>query len=393
MTTYRLFPSTNGPATAAAASGGWLLGVIFSVTGGMRWLDGYFHWVPGNGDTTARKFALWNRYSTSAQNLVPDSVVTSGTMTQGQWNFVALPNPIQLAPGALYVAAVGWTVTAGIPVTSNQWGSGEPLAAGIVNGPLTGWSAQSGSNAFPAATGNYNLGQGLFSNVLGSDPSVNMPDNGSGDDNLWVDVLVDDTAPAAYGGSYRIWPNMADLGNFSLDTANGFTLGTEFSLTSACTVNKAWFYSPATVSVLPTEAGVYRVSDQTLVLSNSSPSWSGTAGSGWISTSLTGTLQSGTDYKVVVFQGSNVIWNAAVANYWGTGPPPGFGVNGLTAGPITAPNSAGASPGQESYHQAGVISYPDTNAGPFHYGTDIELTPIVAPPFVPPLTSQYSGLY
>ena len=157
MTTYRLFPSTSGPGSPTATTGGWLLGVIFSVTGGMKWLDGYWHWVAPGGDTVARKFALWNRYSTSAQNLVTGSVVTSGTLTAGQWNYVPLSSPVQLAPGALYVAATGWTAVNGIPLASGQFGSGQTYAAGIVNGPLTAWSAPSGSNTFPAGTVNYNL--------------------------------------------------------------------------------------------------------------------------------------------------------------------------------------------------------------------------------------------
>lgn len=380
MTTYRLFAATNGPALAGA-SGGWLLGVIFSVTGGMRWLDGYYHWVPAGGDTTARKFALWTQYSTTQQSLVPGSTVTSGTMTAtpsggesgGHWNFVPLSSPVQLAPGALYVAAAGWTASAGIPVTSGQFTSGGAYAAGIVNGPLTAWSAPAGSNTFPAATVNYNLGQMLFSNSGGADPSAAMPNNGSGSDNLGMDVLIDDTAPPGYAGSYRFHPNQVDLGNFTMDTANMFTLGRQFSLSSACAVNKAWFYSPSGVTQLPTAVGVYRVSDQALVAVSNSPSWSGAAGSGWISAPLSGSLAPGVNYKVVVGQfNANVIWNAAVANYWSTG----FGANGLTAGPLSAPNNASAvSPGQESYNLGTVLTYPNTNAGPFAYGLDIEVTP------------------
>lgn len=373
MTTQRLFPATSGPGSPSAATGGWLLGVMFSVTGGMRWLNGYYHWVPAGGDLTPRKCSLWTRYSTSTQALIPNSTVTSGALTAGQWNFIPLPAPIQLGPGVLYIAAVGWTVTNGIPVTSNQFGSGGPFAAGITQGFLTAWSALSGSNLFPAAATNYGLGQGLFSNVLGADPAVAMPNNGSGDDNLWVDIQVSDTAPGGFAGSYRFHPNMSDLGNFSLDTANGFTLGKQISVSQRCTVNNGWFYSPATVTKLPDAIGVYRISDQALIGVNSSPSWSGAAGSGWVSSPMPGvTLQPGVPYKYVVFEGSNVIWNAAVANYYSTG----FAANGLTAGPLSTPNNAGAvAPGQESYHQAGTISYPDTNAGPFAYGLDIEVTP------------------
>jgi hypothetical protein len=399
VTVYRLMDGASGrpgvgssgtqpPSSVTSTSGGWLLGTIFSVTGQMGWLNGYWHWVPGNGDTTARKFALWNRYSTSAQNLVTDSTVTSGTMTLGAFNYVPLATPIQLAPGALYVAACGWTVTTGIPVSSGQFGSGDPYAAGITNGPLSGWSAISGSNTFPAATVNYNIGQGLFSNALGADPSAAMPNNGSGDDNLWVDVQVSSTAPSGYAGSYRLYPNMADLGNYSLDTANNFTLGMEFSLSQACTVNNVWFYSPATVTQLPTAVGVYQVSGASLVTSNNSPSWSGAAASGWISTPLTGTLAAGPSYKVVVLNGagSPAIWNAAVANYWSTG----FGSAGLTAGPVTAPDNAAAdAPGQESYNLGAALTYPGTNAGPYTYGLDIEVTPQAAGPVTGPAYTAF----
>lgn len=390
MTTYRLMDGVSGrpgvgssgtqpPASVTSTSGGWLLGTQFSVTGQMGWLEGYWHWVPGDGDTTARKFALWNVYASSTQQVVTGSVVTSGTMTAGAFNYVPLPAPIQLAPGTQYVAACGWTVAAGIPVTSNQFDNGNPYGGGIVNGILTGWSAGTGTNAFPYT---YALGgQGVFSNALGADPAAAMPNNGSGSDNLWVDVSVSDTAPGGYAGSYRLFPNMADMGNWTLDTANNFTLGMEFSLTSACTINNVWFYSPATVTQLPTAVGVYQVSGTSLVASNMSPSWSGTAGSGWMSAALSGTLNASTSYKVAVLNGAGTpaIWNCAQANYWSTG----FGAAGLTAGPITAPSNATADPpGQETYNLGATLTYPNTNAGPYSYGLDIEVTPVPAP--VPP---------
>jgi len=389
VTTYRLMDGVSGrpgvgssgtqpPASPTATTGGWLLGTIFSVTTQMAWLNGYYHWVPTGGDTVARKFCIWNRYSTSAQNLVTGSTVTSGTLTAGTMNFIPLPAPIQLAPYALYVAATGWTAVNGIPVSSAQFGTGDPYSAGITNGILSGWSAISGSNAFPAGTTNYGLGQGLFSNSLGNDPTAAMPNNGSGDDNLWVDVLISDTAPGGYSGSYRMYPNMADLGNYSNDTANNFTLGVEFILSPACTVNNIWFYSPAGVTQLPTEIGVYQVAGTSLVLSNASPSWSGAAGSGWISAALSGSLSASTKYKAVVLNGagSPAVWNGALANYYTTGP----GASGLTAGPMTVySNAAADSPGQQSYNAGAVITYPNTNAGPYSYGLDIEVTPQSAP--------------
>ena len=57
-----------------------------------------------------------------------------------------------------------------------------------------------------------------------------------------MDVQVSDTAPSGYYGSYRLYPNMYDAFGFTNDTANNFTLGMEFSLSQACTVNNVWFY-------------------------------------------------------------------------------------------------------------------------------------------------------
>ena len=392
MTTYRLMDGvgtrpgvgssgTQPPASPDAYGGNFIAGTIFSALGEMLWLNGYYWWVPPGGDTGAQKFCLWNRYGTgSTQVLVPDSTVTSGTLTANSFNYIPLATPIQLAPGELFVAATGWTSVNGFPITNNQFGATQPYAAGIVNGPLTGWSDVGGSNTFTGNSANWGLNQGCFS-VASNDPTVQMPNAGSNSSNFWIDVLLSDTAPSGYSGSYRVYRNMNDAIGYNNDTANNFTLGMEFSLTEACTINNVWFYSPSGVTQLPTEIGVYQVSDTTLVASNSSPSWSGAAGSGWMSAALTGTLAASTSYKVVVLNGagSPAIWNGATANYWSTG----YGASGLTAGPITVPDNASAdSPGQESYNLGATITYPNTNAGPYTYWLDIEVTPQAAP--VPP---------
>lgn len=387
MTTYRLMDGVSGrpgvgssgtqpPSSPTAYGGNFLAGTTFSVLGQMMWLQGFYFWCPTGGDTGAQKFCLWNRYSTSAQVLVPNTTVTSGTLTAGAWNYAALSTPVQIAPGELYVAATGWTSVHGFPDTHFQFGTGDPYAAGITNGPLTAWSDTSGTNLFVGTSSNYGLTQGLFG-TSSNDPTAVMPAAGSNSANFWVDVLVSDTAPSGYAGSYRLWPNMNDANNYSNDTANNFTLGMEFSLSQACTINNVWFYSPSGVTQLPTEIGVYQVSGTTLVASNSSPSWSGVAGSGWISAALTGSLSASTNYKAVVLNGagSPAIWNGASAGFWSTG----YGGGGLTAGPITAPDtSAATSPGQDTYNGGATIAYPNSNVGPYNYWVDIELTPVPA---------------
>lgn len=374
---------TQPPASPTAATGGWLLGTLFLVTGGVKWLNGYYFWVATGGDTGAQKFALWNVYGSGLQSLVAGSVVTSGTLTANSFNYVPLATPIQLAPGETYVAATGWTAVNGITLTAGQFGTGQPYVAGITNGPLTapGSVAAGGTNTYPWIANNP--GEGLFSNVLGADPSVAMPNNVSGSDLFWVDVQVSDTAPAGYSGSYRLRPNavsMANTANTSADTANNFTLGIEFSVSQSCHVNNVWFYSPSGLTQLPTSIGVFRVSDQVLMGSNSSPSWSGAAGSGWIKAALAGvTLAPGVNYKAVVLNaaGTPAVWNDAATNYWnpGGGATGGWGGSGLTAGPLSFPATSGATPGQDSYNAGAVLTYPNTNAGPFDYGVDIEVTP------------------
>ena len=395
MTTYRLMDGASGrpgvgssgtqPPTSpiSYSSTPFQAGTAFSVTGQMMWLNGYYWWVPPGGDTGAQKFCLWNRYSASAQVVISGATVTSGTLTANSFNYVALSSPVQLAPGELYVAATGWQPVNGFPDTNNQFGSGDPYVAGITNGPLTGWSdpTSGGTSYFPGASENYGLAQGLFgtgSAGTNGDPTLNFPAGGSNSANFWIDVLVSTAAPAGYAGSYRLYPNMNDALVYSNDTASNFTLGMEFSLSQACTINNVWFYSPSGVTQLPTEIGVYQVSGASLVASNSSPSWSGAAGSGWMEASLTGNLAAGTNYKVVVLNGagSPAVWNGASANYWSTG----FGGSGLTSGPITAPDtSAATSPGQDSYNAGATIAYPNTNAGPYNYWVDIEVTPAASP--------------
>ena len=75
--------------------------------------------------------------------MLPGSVVTSGTLTAGQWNYIPLPTPLQLSIGnvsgngaAVYQAATGFTGS--FPDTNNQFATGDPFASGITNGPLLG---------------------------------------------------------------------------------------------------------------------------------------------------------------------------------------------------------------------------------------------------------------
>lgn len=365
--TYRLFANTNGPDTPVSYSGPFVCGVVMGVTSGGCWLDGYWWWVCQSGQSTSpQKFALWCLYGSGSGSLVSDSTVTSGTLTAGQWNYVPLPAPLPLTIGATYVAATGFN--GNFPITDNQFGTGDQYSAGIVSGPLTAYSNASGSRPSP-----LNTDQGVFG-VASADPAASLPAYGSSAANFWMDVQVTTSAPA--GTSYRLWPSYPTIpGHVVSDTA-GYTLATEFQLSRSCTLDNIWYYSAPGANALPTRCAIWNVSSQSVVsgTDNSSPAWSGAAGAGWASCAYNGVTLPAGDYKVAVFYGGGTQWYQATDGYWDSGGPGG---DGITAGPLTAPEtSAATSPGQSTYNY-GSWAYPQTYASAGNgecYWVDVEVT-------------------
>ena len=370
MATYRLFSTTDGPASPVSWGGSFLAGVLFEVTTGGVWFDGYWWWVCNTGQSTvAQKFALWVIYADGTGTLIPAATVTSAPLTAGQWNYIPLSAPLPLSIGACYNVCTGFSGS--FPVTNNQFGSGEPYAAGIASGPLSAFSDLSGTLPAP-----FSMDQGVFG-TASTDPAVTMPAVGSNSANFWMDLQVTDTAPA--GTSYRLWPNYPTIP----PTANGDyleqTFGTEFLLSEPCTLNNIWFYSPPSVSpaALPTRCAIWNVKTQQVVsgTDNHSPSWSGTAGSGWVACSYSGVTLPAGDYKATVFTpGGSDNFYQETEEYWGTG----AGANGIVSGPLTAPSTSHATaPGQTTYHH-GAFAYPDTYDDEFdgqNRWVDIEVTP------------------
>jgi hypothetical protein len=167
------------------------------------------------------------------------------------------------------------------------------------------------------------------------------------------------------------------------DTADNFTLATEITLSQSCALDTIWFYSPSGATTLPTDTGVFSQQSQALIpgTHNSSPSWSGAAGSGWISVSYGGSpvLPAGS-YRVAVCNGTGSpgIWNNATIGYFISGQ----GANGVTTGPLSAPNESAADPpGQGSYNLGATLAWPgtyDNTGGGDTYWVDIEVTPAAA---------------
>jgi hypothetical protein len=315
--------------------------------------------------TSAQKFALWSMYGGGVGKLLSASVVTSGALTAGQWNYVPLATPVPLAIGSEYVAATGFNGS--FPITNNQFGSGGPYSAGIKNGPLFAYSDGSGSAPAPYSA------QGTFG-TSSNDPTVAVPTGGSGSANFWMDVQVTTNPPA--GTSYRLWPSYPNIpGQVSNDTGQQ-TFGTEFLLSGPCALNNIWFYSPPGVSVLPSRCAIWNVATQTVVAGtdHTTPSWSGPAGSGWVASAYSGVTLPAGDYKATVYYGGGQKFYLETVNYFSSGP----GANGITAGPLTSPNVAKATPPGNSTYQNGPFSYPqtfDSKDNGENRWVDMEVTP------------------
>jgi hypothetical protein len=412
-TAYRLFPSTSGPGSPVSYSGNFLAGVIFKVTQGGMWFSGYYKWVAAGGDTTARKFALWQVNGPGTGVLLPAATVTSGTLTAGQWNFVALSTPVPLAIGTAYNACTGWTAVAGFE-DSDTTGAGTGAAdsfgtgghtGGITQGPLFAFSDHGSSAPEP-----YGMAQGVFS-TAGTDPAVIMPGTGSNSANFWMDVQVSDADPSGYTGPYRLWPGKADTNpQTTTDSAVNYDISTEFALSRDCTLGKVWYFSPPGTAQLATSASIWNITGGgltgTLAAQAASPSWSGAAASGWISCSFTGVTLPAGKYKVSVYNSAATPdnWGAkdAGTDYWRAGE----GANGITWGPLSAPKLSDASlaynyngsnggstppftdgttlPGQPTFTQGPPDSYPylfapvtSPSAGSTqNYWIDVEVTPV-----------------
>ncbi|MDA8045721.1 MAG: hypothetical protein M0Z30_10875 [Actinomycetota bacterium] len=388
MADYRLFAGSTGPASAISYSGPFLAGVAFEVTQADCWFEGYWWWVaPTGGLTAPQTFAVWLITGPGTGILIPSATVTSGQLAPG-WNWVPLADPIQLpiggsvgTGGANFIAATG--VNGSFPDTNGQFAAGAVYASGVTVGPLTAFSDQAASNPGP-----FSIGQGLFS-TLGTDPTTVMPLQTYDSANFWIDVQVGDTPPAAYAGSYRLWPNFPNVTNGiapSIDTGTQ-TTGTLFSLSAPCRLANIWLYSPAGVNAMPARTQVWDAATQSLVVGSDLPAaWSGPVGSGWVANaySKAGIVLPAGNYIVSVFNDSGQTFYQETRGYFGAfNGVAGPGQNGLVSGPLSSPANANsiAPPGGNSCFYSGGTGPTYPNAWDQHDGgenrwVDVEVIPV-----------------
>lgn len=346
MTTWSIFPSTSGPATATALSGNYVAGMMFGLTK-VLWLYGYRWWCcpAGSQPTAPVKCALWNPRSPTTGDgaLIPGSVAFTGTLTPGAWNTALLPVPIPLSLGTPYIAAAAGN--GNFPFTISQFGPAQPFASGIVNGPLIAYSDSSLGATVNASP--YTLPQGCFRTDVG-DPTLGMPDQGNNSFNSWVDVIVSDVPPAGFTGPYTGWPNKYDLDpGAANDNAATFNLAAEFDLAQPCMTGNAFFWSITGATSLPTAVGIWSVGSQQLVAQQAAPVWlnaltggAGAAGAGKMKTAFPATLLPAGKYRVSVYNsnGAGGTWSPRVFGYFLTG----GGAGGIANGPVSVPAQANA---------------------------------------------------
>jgi hypothetical protein len=155
---------------------------------------------------------------------------------------------------------------------------------------------------------------------------------------------------------------------------NPFTIGVQFSVSSAGTLDGLWWYSATGAGALPQTIALFTVSGQALAHSESA-SWSGAAGSGWVFAAFSSppSLTASTAYEACVLQTASADWYSFTANYWTSG----AGGSGITSGPLSSPGDAAAVLGNNLYIAGASLAYPTSVSG-FNFWVDPQVTSTAA---------------
>ena len=395
MTSYRLFAGTDGPSTPVDFGSGFefVSGTGFCVTQETIYFEGYWWWVCGTEQSTApQTFCLWQ--DTGDLDLLGDlgalveaSVVKSGELVGGQWNWVPLPKPIPLTQYISYRAATASPRYG--PTTDGQFGAGGVYATGITSGPLFAFADTSSGNS--SDVGWYQKNNCSWAdNSL--DPTTTYPGAGSSGLNVWLDIQVTDQAPA--GASYRCWPNQPNP-LYPAEAALPFTVSTQIAVSTPAQVLKIWFLSQADNQKLPSICGIWDTATQQVVPGSvtNSPDWlladgsAATPGAGWCycdysSTSLV--LEASHNYRVaagmyqpgyVWYSGAQGSWLVNGGGYPATGMMAAHGAgNGIIACVPCAVSPNPLSPCAQD--TSGAWAYPDeVEPDGDNYYIDLEVVP------------------
>ena len=181
----------------------------------------------------------------------------------------------------------------------------------------------------------------------------------------------------------RLWPGNPVPSGTTAGAEDALTLGTQFSVSAACSLVSIWWYSPPGSAALPQTCGIWDIASQALVCEDAAPQWldpdGGIAspGDGWVRCDFTAaavTLQSGPDYVTSVWQDTpGVAWYVKTGAYWTTG----AGAGGLADGALSAPASGSSANGQGCYDNGGAWEFPGTSGAGNAFYADVEVSEIV----------------
>lgn len=174
-------------------------------------------------------------------------------------------------------------------------------------------------------------------------------------------------------GTFTLF-GQASNGALAADTTTN-TLGVQFSVAGVMSarLTAVWFYSAPAAVNLPTHIQLWQVSGRSNV-TNPVVAWSGAAGSGWVRAAFAAPpqLTPGASYKACVLNdnGASGNWYSTTGHYWDTG----AGQNGITSGPLSAPNNAGGDGGQDTFNAGATLTYPLSVFNATNYWVDPEVT-------------------
>jgi hypothetical protein len=196
MTTYRLYPSADGPGASTSDNSQYVMGISFKVTTPGVTLQGYWYWVADASQWAGpQDYGLWEATGPGTGSFVAGSKVTSAARSLG-WNYTAYGSPVALTANQEYRAVAEINpggAQNGYSSTAHYWDTGAG-DAGIAAGPLLAYAA-AGNAANPEPSGD---GQMTFS-TAGFDVTADYPASMFDSGNYWLDVQVAASAAAGSG--------------------------------------------------------------------------------------------------------------------------------------------------------------------------------------------------
>jgi len=202
MTTYTgLKGLYDGQFSLSSDPASVTFGLSFKVTSANMQLDGWWWYcdISGGQGNGAEDFALWQSTGAGTGTYVASSKVSSSDFSQG-WNFIPCSSPIPLTNGQEYRAVKSNNHKDGTEVVTyahvtHLFDTGS-AAAGVVNGPLTIFSAP-GNATNPEPRGD---GQMVFGSS-GNDVTANYPSSQFNQSWYGLDVQISDVGGGGGGGT------------------------------------------------------------------------------------------------------------------------------------------------------------------------------------------------